>query len=312
MKNFSARDFELAPYRELPDESITRVYPYHLCFEGKEDAVLFRDDEDCDVMVKYIALSAHKCATILVHYVVVSNHVHIILLAAEDTDAGNVAEEIKKTYSMWMRRKYNEIKVLNRLEIKVLALDSLWYLRNAIAYVTRNSLDNSRSIDAYPWSAHRAFFASNVYPVGKRMLSDLSLRKQREVLHSRHFPKGIRWQIDENNSLVPRSICNVRYVEAAFNGDIVFYMKTIGMVNLSEMQVTLVELSSNMQYDSEVYKIVSEISQRWFGKPLNQLSILQKARMISYVRRKIKTTSSQLARVFGIEKDKVHEILGTK
>lgn len=280
MKNFSAREFELAPYRELSDGTIT--------------------------------LSAHKCATILVHYVVVSNHVHIILLAAEDTDAGNVAEEIKKTYSMWMRRKYNEIKVLNRLEIKVLALDSLWYLRNAIAYVTRNSLDNSRSIDAYPWSAHRAFFASNVYSVGTRMLSDLPLRKQREVLHSRHFPKGIRWQIDENNSLVPRSICNVRYVEAAFNGDIVFYMKTIGMVNLSEMKVKLVELSSNMQYDSEVYKIVSEISQRWFGKPLNQLSILQKARMISYVRRKIKTTSSQLARVFGIEKDKVHEILGIK
>lgn len=312
MKNFSARDFELAPYRELSDGTIARVYPYHLCFEGKEDAVLFRDDEDCDVMVKYIALSAHKCATILVHYVVVSNHVHIILLVAEDTDAGNVAEEIKKTYSMWMRRKYNEIKVLNRLEIKVLALDSLWYLRNAIAYVTRNSLDNSRSIDAYPWSAHRAFFASNKYPVGTRMLSDLPLRRQREVLHSRHFPKGIRWQIDENNSLVPRSICNVRYVEAAFNGDIVFYMKTIGMVNLSEMQVKLVELSGNMQYDSEVYKIVSEISQRWFGKPLNQLSILQKARMIYYVRRKIKTTSSQLARVFGIEKDKVHEILGIK
>lgn len=111
---------------------------------------------------------------------------------------------------------------------------------------------------------------------------------------------------------MPRSICSVRYVEAAFNGDIVFYMKTIGLVNLSEMKVKLVELSSNMQYDSEVYKIVSEISQRWFGVSLNQLSILQKARMISYVRRKIKTTASQLARVFGIEKDKVHEILGTK
>ena len=312
MKNFSAREFELAPYRELSDGTIARVYPYHLCFEGKEDAVLFRDDEDCDVMVKYIALSAYKCATILVHYVVVSNHVHIILLAAEDTNARHVAEEIKKTYSMWMRRKYSEIKALNRLEIKVLALDSLWYLRNAIAYVTRNALDNSRSIDAYPWSAHRAFFASNKYPIGTRMLSDLSLRKQRDVLHSRNFPKCIRWQIDENNSFVPLSICSVRYVEAAFYGDIVFYMKTIGLVNLSEMKVKLVELSSNMQYDSEVYKIVSEISQRWFGVSLNQLSILQKARMISYVRRKIKTTASQLARVFGIEKDKVHEILGTK
>lgn len=314
MKDFthSARPFELAPYKELPDGTVARVYPYHLCFEGKDDAVLFRDGEDYDVAVKYIALSSFRCVTLLVHYVVVSNHMHIILLAASDSDPAHVADDIKKTYSMWMRRKYGESKALMRLDIKVLALDSIWYLRNAIAYVTRNALDNSRSIGTYLWSAHRAFFAGNAASLDLKKISDFSVRRQRELLHSRTFPDNLRWQLDEALCLEPRSICDTKYVEAAFNNDIVFYMKTVGLVNLPEMKMRLTELSGELQNDTEMYKLVSEISHRWFGFSINQISLIQKARLIPYVRRKMKTTPSQLARVFGLDKERVREILGVK
>ena len=60
-----------------------------------------------------------------------------------------------------------------RLDVKVMLLDSIWYLRNAIAYLTRNALDNSQSIGSYLWSAHRAFFADNKVSQNQKMISDL-------------------------------------------------------------------------------------------------------------------------------------------
>lgn len=311
MKNFSARDFELAPYRELPDGSITRVYPYHLCFEGKEDAVLFRDDEDCDVMVKYIALSAHKCATILVHYVVVSNHVHIILLAAEENSSVKLANDLKKRYSMWMNKKYGTKGILCGLEYNILLLDSIWYLRNAIAYVTRNALDNSDAVDSYRWSAHQAFFVSTQ---NKRTtkVADISTRDVRKIFHCRDFSGKKTWAIDNINRLEPSSVCDVSYVESAFNKNPVYYMKVVGVVNIAEMKLKLEELPRGMRYDADLYQLVSEISMKWYNLEIDRLSLLQKSRLLPYVYRTIRTSVPQLARVLGLEREKVSELLHIK
>ena len=311
MKDFthSARPFELAPYKELPDGTVARVYPYHLCFEGKEDAVLFRDGEDCDVMVKIIANYADKCVLIPAQYIVVSNHSHIILLAENEENVILFANLIKKGYSLWAHKKYGDIKLMSRLEFNVLLLDTVWYLRNALAYVTRNAFDNSNSTDSYRWCAHRAFFKPP-FPADKsRKLSELSVREARKVLHCRDYPKHAKWVLNADDELEPYSFCDVSYVEAAFNHDPVFYMRMIGQVNASEMKIKLMELPKGMLYDAEFYKIVSETSQRWFGLDINRLSLLQKARLIPYINRTIRTSVSQLARVFGMEKAKISEIL---
>lgn len=311
MKNSSVREFELAPYRELSDGTIARVYPYHLCFEGKEDAVLFRDDEDCDVMVKYIALSAHKCATFLVHYVVVSNHVHIILLAAEENSAIKLANDLKKRYSMWMNKKYSTKKILCRLEYNILLLDSIWYLRNAIAYVTRNALDNSDAVDSYRWCAHQAFFISTQ---NKRTtkVADISTRDVRKIFHCRDFSGKKTWAIDNTSRLEPSSVCDVSYVESAFNKNPVYYMKVVGVVNIAEMKMKLEELPRGMRYDADLYQLVSEISMKWYNLEIDRLSLLQKSRLLPYVYRTIRTSVPQLARVLGLEREKVSELLHIK
>ena len=61
--------------------------------------------------------------------------------------------------------------------------------------------------------------------------------------------------------------------------------------------------------DSEFFKMISSVSERWFSKPVSQLSITEKMRLIPYVSRTSNTSIPQLARGFGLEREKIAEII---
>ena len=73
-------------------------------------------------------------------------------------DAQAFGEESKKVYSMYFQRKYGEEGILRRVKVKALWLDTPSYLRNTLAYIPRNALDNGGDIVNYPWSGHLAMF----------------------------------------------------------------------------------------------------------------------------------------------------------
>ena len=114
--------------RVLPSGETKTVYPFHVCIKGAETAVHCRDDEDYDVYVKYIALCARRKNVLVIIYAVVSNHCHVAVLAARQTDADAFAQELKKMYSQWFRAKYHESKILHRVDAQAILLDNDWYL----------------------------------------------------------------------------------------------------------------------------------------------------------------------------------------
>ena len=148
--------------RVLPDGSIRNVQPYHVCLEGLEQAVLCRDDKDYDAFVKIICVAARRKNVIVVIYAVVSNHCHAGVLAESQDVANAFADEIKRVYSMWFSRKYGETETLRGTDSVALWLDSDWYVRNALAYIPRNALDNGCNVDTYRWSGYRAMFGGDV------------------------------------------------------------------------------------------------------------------------------------------------------
>ena len=301
---------ERSAVRKLPDGNTKRVEPYHVCLKGLETAVLCRDDEDYDVMVKVLAVCAWRHKVIIVTYSVVSNHTHTAVLAAKWEDAQAFGEDSKKVYSMYFRHKYGEEGILRRVKVKALWLDNPFYLRNTLAYIPRNALDNGGDIVDYPWSGHLAMFRQDI-PTGMPV-SALTKRERRKLLHTGELLKGVPWQLDGKGHLVPYSICDHVYLEKVFNGDPAYYLKTIGGVNVAEMRYLLEEKPYVMQSDSEFYKAVNELSQRWFNVDLTVLSLDRKLRLLPYVYRTSKTTISQLARVFGLERERIAAFLGKK
>ena len=294
--------------RTLPSGDYQYVQPFHVCIKGLETAILCRDEEDYDVFVKYIAICAHRKNVLVIIYTVVSNHCHVAVLSASQAEADAFAQDLKKTYSQWFRAKYNEPKILHGVDSQAICLDSNWYVRNALAYIPRNALDNQCSVQDYLWSGYRAMFLGKSRPEGMRVAA-LTKREINLLMHTREKLNRVPWQLDDQHHLIPSSFCDTAYLEQAFDDDPAFWLKTIGSVNPGEMNEKLVEGPRKMLPDAEFFKVVSETVQRWFSQDLSSLSIEKKLRILPYIWRTRKTTVHQLSRAFGLDRDVIQDAL---
>jgi len=300
-------------HRKLPDGSFRNVGPYHVSMEGLEKVVLCRDDEDYDAMVKILCICARRKNVIIIVYAVVSNHCHVAVLAATQADADAFGQEVKRMYSMWFSRRYGEQRTLKRMDVKAIFLDNEWYVRNALAYILRNALDNGCNVNEYRWSAYRAMFGGEgAKPLTGRQVAALTKNEKRLLMHTGDSLNDVGWILDNDGRLIPSSFCDSEYLEQAFEHDQAFFLKTIGSQNPAEMHLKLVEKPRTMLVDAEFYKDVNEISQRWFQADLANLSLERKTRLIPYLSRTMKTTVSQLARTFGLSRTQITVILGKR
>lgn len=294
----------------LPSGDLRNVQPFHVSMRGLEKAVICRDEEDYDVMVKYIAICAKRKNVIVVIYASVSNHCHVAVLAVSQKDADAFGLELKRMYSQWFSAKYGEKSLLRHVNVKAVTLDNEWHVRNALAYIPRNALDNGCPVQEYPWSGFRAMFSGTHAIPGSQRVAALTKREKGELMHTRDSLTDVPWLLDPEQHLIPASFCDVAYLEQVFNNDPAFWLKTIGGVNPAEMQEKLVDGPRRMLPDTEFYKVAADTADRWFKSELGQLTLEKKKRLIPYLWRTHKTTVNQLARVFGLEREEVQKTLG--
>lgn len=297
--------------RELPDSSIRYVQPYHVSMEGLEKKILCKDNEDYDSLVKIICVSARRKNVIVIIYAVVSNHCHVAILAESQEAADRYGQEIKRMYSMWFSRKYGGHGSLKKVDVKAIFLDTDWYVRNALAYIPRNALDNGFNVHEYPWSGYNAMFSHK--PIVEDAIRPVRLLhkvEKRRIMHTGDDLSKVAWLIDGNGHLIPASVCDSQYLEQAFNNDHAFFLKTIGGQNSAEMRLKLVDMPRKGLTDNEFLKLVEELSQRWFSNSVDNLSLERKIRLIPYISRTVSTTVPQLARTFGIGREEITKILG--
>ena len=298
-------------HRKLPDGSFRNVQPFHISMEGLEKVVLCRDDQDYDALVKILCVCARRKNVIIVVYAVVSNHCHAAVLAVRQEDADAFGQEAKRMFSMWFSRRYGEHRTLQKMDVKAICLDTDWYVRNALAYILRNALDNGCNVNEYPWCGYRAMFRRDESDLsGSKRVAELNKVDRREIMHTGDKLDDVAWRLNTDGRLIPSSICDHEYLEQAYEYDQAYFLRTIGGQNPSEMKIRLVDNPRKMLVDSEFYKMVNETSERWFQTGLSQLSMNQKSRLIPYIRRTMHTTIPQLARTFGVERDRITAILG--
>lgn len=297
---------------ELPDGTVRQLHPFHVSMEGLETAILCRDGADYDAMVKILCVAARRKGVLVVIYAVVSNHCHVAVLAASQREADAYGLEIKRMYAMWFRRRYGGEGILRHTDVKAILLDSDWYVRNALAYIPRNALDNGCPIQEYLWTGFRAMFRQNKEREPGREVASLTKRERERILHTGDDLSDVRWLLNEREELIPDSFCEHRYLEQAFEQDPAFFLKTIGGQNAAEMQNKLITAPRTIQTDGEFFKLATETSQRWFQAEIPSISLERKIRLITYLHRTSRTTVPQLARVFGLPRNQISRILGRK
>ena len=272
--------------------------------------VLCRDNEDYDVMVKYIFVCARRKNVIVVIYIAMSNHGHATILATCQDDADAFKEEWLRMYSQYFSNKYRQRKVLRHTSAVALYLDSDWYLRNALAYVPKNALDALSRVEDYRWSGYRGMFCQGKAPKGFRRADTLTRREKEACFHTHDSLDGLPWIVNIDGELEPATACDHAYLEAAFGHDQAFFLKTIGTVNMAEMQQKLVDNPRQRQNDTEMVKTIDDMANAWFKCGLLDLSRDKKARLLPYIYRCYRTSISQLARCFGLEPEVVSRMVG--
>ncbi len=301
--------FERCPLKELPGGEVCKVFPFHLSMHGLECRILCRDDTDYDYFVKCIVLCALRRRVIVVMYVVVSNHAHMVLLAKSQEEAEKYGDEVKRCYSMYFGKKYSEKSSMKHVNTKAIFLDTDWYLRNAIAYDIRNAIDNgAESALIYRWSGYSGMFCDRARIEGVEVRG-LNKREKRRLMHTDEDLSGVRWMLDKNGCIIPATVCDWRYLEAAFCGNQAYFLKMIGVTPVAEMQLRLVDAPRKMMSDNDFLRQVNDVSQRWFNENVDKLPATKKYRLLTYVCHSFRTTIPQLARIFELERDVVSRIV---
>ena len=297
--------FQRIVTRTRSDGIAIKMYPFHISLEGMESVLLCRDDEDYDHLQKSYYLAAWKTGSRVIAEIAMSNHGHVAVLASELGAAQQAGEIIKKRHSQYLSWKFNEKGILNRSDICVKYLDTDGYVRNALAYIPRNTLDACDRVEDYRWSSYRGMFVGGRCPSGLYQVADLS-RRERELLFRTHEDlSGVPWILNVDGNIEPASACDYEYMESAFSNDQAFFLKTIGSVNTAEMQQLLVINGRNRQSDPEMLAVISRMADKWYGKSILELSPEQKAHMLPYLYRSYRTTIPQLARCLRMPRDVV-------
>lgn len=297
--------FQRIVNRKLPGGNEVKMYPFHISLEGMESVLLCRDDEDYDHLQKSFYLAAWKTGCRVIAEIAMSNHGHAAVLAPTLEKAQNAGEMIKKRHSQYLSWKYNEKGILNRSDICVKYLDTDWYVRNALAYIPRNTVDTGERIEDYRWSSYRGMFVEGRCPSGMYRVANLSRRERELVFRTHEDLSGVQWILNAAGNIEPASACDYGYMESAFNNDQAFFLKAIGSVNTAEMRQMLVLNGRNRQSDSEMMAAISRLADKWYGKNVLDLSPEQKAHVIPYVYRSYRTTVPQLARCLRMPRDVV-------
>lgn len=297
----------------LPGGLRVLLYAFHVCLKGLESKILVRDDEDYDVFVKMIFVCAHRLGVQVLIYGVVSNHAHVCLLACDLETAKLFGERLKMMYSRYFRNKYGEEGVLRRVQVSALPIDSDWYLRNVLAYIPRNALDNgARNVSEYRWTGYRAMFCGGKIEDSAVKVCELSKRERERIMHTGDNLDDVPWVLNSRGELEPASCCNWKLFEKAFNNEQAFFLRVLGGVNSAEMKEKLVDAPRNKKQDNDFLKSVSDICQRWFQQTPENLSFEKKVRVIPYIKRVMKTDVAQLARTFELSREQIESILDPK
>lgn len=301
--------FERIVNRELPDGSVQKVYPFHISLEGMESVLLCRDDEDYDHLEKCFYISAWRNNCLIITEIAMSNHGHLAVLSADMEQAVNTGEYVKKRHSQFLGWKYNEPAILARAHVDVRYLDSDWYVRNALAYIPRNAQDTGCRIEDYRWSGYRGMFVEGKSPQACRSVKALS-RREREAVFRTHLDLSkVPWLLNADGSVEPASACDWRYLESAFGHDQSFFLKTIGSVNVAEMEQKLYLNGRVKHTDTEMLAIVVDTADRYYHKTIPELTPEMKARMLPYLYRGYRTSIPQLARCLQLPRDVVEELV---
>lgn len=131
---------------------------YHVITRGNQRQKIFRDENDhlkyLKILAKYKELYKYR----LYAYVLMSNHVHLLMETGE-TPLSKILQGINQSYTTWFNRKNKTVGHLFQGRYKAILCDRDTYLLSLVKYIHLNPVRARmiRNGEDYPWSSHGSY-----------------------------------------------------------------------------------------------------------------------------------------------------------
>jgi REP element-mobilizing transposase RayT len=122
---------------------------------GNQRQDIFGDESDRLRYLERLRLYKDKCRFLLYAYVLMTNHIHLLIETPEDP-ISHIMRIINFTYTQYFNRKYGKVGHLFQGRYKSYLCDRDRYLLSLVRYMHRNPVRAGIVKDAgtYEWSSH--------------------------------------------------------------------------------------------------------------------------------------------------------------
>ena len=283
---------------------------YFLITVGQHTGFIwFRDTGDFIAGMNYIAVMAANSNIKVLAFVLMSNHLHIVVACDYSKDAFKFTMGFKKLYSMFMHKKYGDKKLLRRAAIDIRELETdCESVERAIAYVQMNPVAANicQTSALYPWGTGDTFFNSKLKD--GRLLGEMSARQQTALLKSR--------QTLPTNYLVAEAgfINPVSYVDTGLTEYIFRSPKRYNyfLLNSSKVRDKLGDRPAILPLfsDQSVLKAAEDLSRSMYGASSTKaLAADQLSNVLRQLKWRFSSSTEQLARITMLDASVITDIL---
>ena len=146
-------------FRILPEAGV-----FHILTRGNNRQQVFHDDADFQRYIYLLKSYKEEHRFFLYHYCLMSNHAHLILETAIQTNLARLMKQLNLAYLYHYKRKYSYFGHLWQGRYKSLIIDKDEYLVTCGRYIELNPVRAKLTADPkdYKWSSY------NLYAYGKQ------------------------------------------------------------------------------------------------------------------------------------------------
>lgn len=185
---------------------------YHLCLSS-EGEVMFRSRADFIRGINCLCLAAHYTEAILLAYVFMNNHVHIIV---RTEDPERFMMKFRYAYNKYFNAKYHRRGRLGEEQFFKIELEGLDHLLTAIAYVLRNPVHHGICATpfGYEFSSIRGIFRTEL---GWQTADGILPRKSAYQFIPSRSVLPERYQMSSEGMILPETVIDAQDIEHQFS-----------------------------------------------------------------------------------------------
>lgn len=283
---------------------------YHLCTDGWKEGMLFEGDAQFASAVTSIALMALDCNVKIYGFVLMPNHVHIILSGTGDecTDAFRLL--VRRCSHM--RKKAGSTPLPEDYWFKLIPIDSTESFKSHLIYLARNPYEKGLYIPgAYPWASDYLLFNSFGERVRGKKVREMTFSSIKRIADC---PKRLpnEWEIHPEFGILPRNFVNIEKAKSLFQSPKNY------ITRLVKDYETLLNISADLNEelklnDVEVDDIFfTQLRKLFPGKTAHSLDTNEKYRLASLLYRKYSFTAHQLSKRLRMSEYTITQALNAK